>query len=383
MKSISRILILFWIAISFTSCDEKFSDPDLSGIPSDLLAAVNPAIPETEVNTSIPNPHFSAVTGDNIVNIDLTGIQHPISKEWLRLSGTTLTDQNVWVTVDGQPKGILVQNLAAENRGTRAPLELMCDLVFLIDNSASMTEESDVVATQLAAWAGRLATQGLDMQFACVGYDGFGINGAMELTSAEGISDYLNRAGRVGRERSKGFEGKEATIYAAIAELSKNTVNHECGVKALELAANNFNFRYGANVIYVNLTDEPNQPEGDAKFSVEITDSGFWKSNRGTIHTVYSDADINFTEIQYHVEKPWRMSGYTGGTEMFANPTYTNITLDDFPITGAMANSYRISFRNTSDIADGAHNVAITIMSADQAVKTTKVYGNVAFGSGN
>ena len=121
-----------------------------------------------------------------------------------------------------------------------------------------------------------------------------------------------------------------------------NTGNYECGVRALRFANDHYDFRYGANRIYVNRTDEPNQPNGEEYFSGEqIHPDWKWNSNDGTIHTVYS-ASSKFKNGLYHTEHPWLRSDNTGGSNMLdVDQNYTGVNLSDFPVTGALRNAYR------------------------------------------
>ena len=75
------------------------------------------------------------------------------------------------------------------------------------------------------------------------------------------------------------------------------------------------------------------------------------------------------------------MSTYTGGTSKDVDPYFSNATLEDLPVTGAMQNSYIIRFTNIEDKMDGQpHTVKITVQSADKAVKAVKTF-NVVFGN--
>ncbi len=57
------------------------------------------------------------------------------------------------------------------------------------------------------------------------------------------------------------------------------------------------------------------------------------------------------------------MSDYTGGTIIFADSRFTNVTLESLPVTGAMRNSYLLRITNIDKyINDGQdHLVRVTI----------------------
>ena len=367
---------------TFVSClsdgDETIvlESKDILGIPSDSKATPNPTI--NEETTYIPNVQYTIdqEEGAVIMRIDMTGIQDPQTLKWIKLFGTEKEGQNVWVSVDGKPKGIEVYN----NSDDDADKTITADLVFLVDNSGSMSEEADAIARDIVAWAKTLASSNLDIRFGCVGYDGT-ITGAMNLTTLEYISSYLNRSR--GTDRTVGFEGSDA-LRLKNASPSYTTSWAECGMAALRFADKNFTFRNGSNRIYVNFTDEPNQPNGKNGFSVEyLNDQTNWDASQGTIHTVYSDYDTTFTVRYLYDEKPWLMSRYTGGTELYASSSFTGVSLNDLPVTGAMQNAYIIRFTNIDEFMDGKpHNMKITVLSKDRNVQAEKTF-SIVFGEKN
>ncbi len=69
------------------------------------------------------------------------------------------------------------------------------------------------------------------------------------------------------------------------------------------------------------------------------------------------------------------MSTATGGTVLIVDSSFTGVSLNDLPVTGAMQNSYVIRFTNVTEFLDGLpHEVRITIISADGAVKAEQVF---------
>ncbi|WP_297909411.1 vWA domain-containing protein [uncultured Parabacteroides sp.] len=376
-------IMFFMIAAVFTSCIDSGDDTIIlesgnsTGIPDDSLADENPSI--STPTTSIPNIQYTVETdgADAIVRIDMTGIQDANSYDWLRLVGTAQSGQNIWLSVDGMPKGILVYNNADDNEEDQ---ELAADLVFIVDNSGSMQQEADAIARDIVSWAQTLSASSLDIQFGCVGYSENGrINGAINLTDVNSLSAYLNRS--TGTGRTKGFSGSDASVLSNAA--SGYSVSDECGGMALRYADANISFRTGANRIYVNFTDEPNQASGKQQYSVEyFASQANWNTNQGTVHTVYS-ADTTFTESRYSREKPWRISQYTGGTTLIAPSDFSGVTLENLPVTGAMTNSYIIRFTNIREFMDGkSHLVKITILSEDGKTRAERAF-YMTFGTNN
>lgn len=337
-------------------------------IPSDDLAAPNPSY-SGEDNAIIPNIQYSSVdeNGTIVFRIDMTGIQDSETLEWLRLLGTGESGQNIWVEVDGKPKGIRVYNTVDDTQQHSVPV----DLVFLVDNSGSMSEEADVIARDITEWASKLSASSLDIRFGCVGYDG-AITGAMAPKTYQELSDYLNRSGVTGTQRTVGFAGtsSEISLFNSVNESYRTggSSSNECGMAALRFASDNFQFRSGANRIYVNFTDEPNQPAGKTKFSVESLKTD-WDTSLGTIHTVFSGGSDTQNE------RNSLMSQYTGGTVLLANSSFTNVSLESLPVTEAMRNSYIIRLTNIIEFMDGKpHTVKITILSPDRSIRAERSF---------
>lgn len=350
-----------------------------TGIPSDELAAQSmpgeiSGLTDENSNTAMSNPsyYFTDENGYTVLNFDMTGIQSG-SSAWLNLQGTAAGEkQNVWVTIDGTPKGIDVYN-TSEGQGSR---KMLADVVFLVDDSGSMYEEADAIARDIVAWSKALTQSGLDVQFGCVGYgDNYpAIDGAVNITTSDKLSDFLNRDGSYGTYRTQGYAGDDAT---ALKEAVVN-YNHqgwdECGMAALRFAKDQFKYRPGSNRVYINFTDEPNQPSGDANYSVEkLKDANFWTSANGTIHSVFSEDTTYGYWSELYSERPWLMSDYTGGTKIFTDASFQSVTLESLPVSGALQNSYKIRISNVNALKDGKpHEVKIIVYANSGAIIAVK-----------
>lgn len=339
------------ILLSQDQVDGFFGNSD---VPNDGAAGKAPEIDAEDVNANIPNISYMPVDMDGtvVMNIDLTGIYDSYTSEWIRLYGTGDPKQNVWVDVDDTPKGVRVYNNADDDQHER-PI----DLVFLVDNSGSMSDEANAIARDITDWAQELSNSGLDVRFACVGYDGR-ITGGIDFTDSQKLSTFLNYSSGVNRTTHWG--GDNASKLQSRTSSYNLTYCEENGVAALRFADENYSWRRNANRIYVNFTDEYNEVQG-SRFSVETLKTD-WDTNQGTVHTVYSEAKST-SNSPGRSEQPWLMSDYTGGTTIFTNRNFTGVTLSSLPVTGAMRNSYTLRFSNIDKmIGDGkVHNVKVTI----------------------
>ena len=373
LKKITIAFSILSLAFMAQSCigsgDESIvlEDGTRTDIPSDKNATANPEI-DGDHTATMPNIQYSTVeeNGAKVFRIDMTGIQNPETHEWIRLYGTDEEEQNVWAELDDTPKAIKVYNTIDDNGLHTVPV----DIVFLVDNSGSMDDEADTIARDIISWASQLEASGLSVQFACVGYDG-AIKGAINLTTVDKLSEWLDRS--TGTARTVGFAGDDAEALQNDTEKYRTKGNgyYECGVAALRFANDHFSFRSSANRIYVNFTDEPNQPNGNSEYSVEWIKNN-WETSMGTIHTVFSASSE--TEAEYN----YLMSEYTGGTVINTNSSFDGVSLSSPPVSDAMQNSYIIRMTNINNYIDGkSHKLHITVLSKDKKVSVERTYNVV------
>jgi hypothetical protein len=370
---------LYIILIDGTVVKIRISGNDYN-IPDDPTDPT-PTLPG-DPNVPIPNPNVTPDVdsyGNYIVTMNLTGIQDPNTGEWIDLYGTGLSKQNVWVEVDHSPEGILVTNLD-ENTST-----VKNDIAFIVDNSGSMSEEADAVAKGIINWASMLTNKGLDVKFAVVGYDVNGaVSGALNLTTVSTLNSYLSRS--TGTQRTVGFAGSDASTLKSKAS-SYTGVTDECGALAIKYANDVVNYRAGANRIYINFTDEPNQPNGKSIYSVEwFKSQSNWPVQNGTVHTVwsagtpYSTYYSSYDKVNY-CEDPFKISDYTGGTKMSVKADASDLNLNQLTVSGAMTHAYTIRFMIPASYLDGrAHIVRIVVIANNGTVRGQLSF-QVTFGS--
>lgn len=385
-KFLMSLMTMVTLCVGFSSCESDDDEIRVKGIPSDEEATPNPTVSEDDINTVIPNFSYSVSKENNwaVVRLDMTGVRDPYTKDWLRLYGPGSDKQNIWVSLDEKPKGFSIHNTIDDEGDQKIP---MVDLVFLVDNSTSMSEEADAIYRDIIDWSQQLSRT-LDIRFGCVGYGGF-VSGAINLTTADVLKNYLEtkswRSYVDGIWRTRGFAGKDSlALYEASLDADRRVVSSgyyytdrsdpdydECGVMALRFADDLFSFRNGANRVYVNLTDEPNQPGNKySMFSTQWVKEN-WTTTQGTIHTVYTQYSYWEESYKDYIDQdyPWDLSIYTDGTMLFTNSYFEDVNgnqvhLSDLPVSGALQNSYIIRFTNVQDLFDGmAHNLHITVKS--------------------
>lgn len=390
IKASAFLLGVFSLSSCLENGDETIilETETVLGIPSDDKADPNPVI--SNPNADIPNIQYitEKVDGQYVMRIDMTGIQDPNTKEWLKLFGTNSNEeslQNIWVSVDNNPKGILVKN----NSNTEG-LSIKTDIVFLVDNSGSMSDEANKIADDITDFAETLKSSGLDVKFGCVGYGGnvgsqyndliedYGITGGMDIADYTVLNEFLNERNLYGVQRTIGFWGKNQETLASTASLyAYNYAGGECGVQALRFADEHFTFRTGANRIYVNFTDDYNYPGGSENISINYVESN-WNTTKGVVYTVISGPNQTVNNPLYK-EPSYLLSEITGGITYYTNSSFEGINLIDLPVTGAMQNSYVIYFTNIKEFMDGQiHQLKITVLSEDGTVRCEKIF-NVIF----
>ena len=349
----------------------------IDGIPNDALAKPNPSVIPT---IEFPDFAHAIVTGSKdaqIAEFYLPGIKSPTNNNWLYLVGTGgahAIPQNVWVSVDGKPKGCLALNNS--NSEIEAPIAI--DFIFLVNNSNNMKEAGDMIYRTLDEWTDALKGENISMAYYCVGYGGGdtkGVNGACNRSTASELKAYLSREGVNGVSRTMGFNDIDA--LEQLAQSQYQNCDGECGVEALKFANEAFAGKFHPNAIrmYLNITDEPNQPGGDPEWSVEsIKAQDQWHAGSGTIHTLFS-GNQEFSNQVNEYEHPWLLSEYTGGYTTVCDSKLTGITLEKLPLTGSLQNCTKIRIANVDEYIDGKyHDVKLTILSGDKMIQASKTF---------
>ncbi|NNG26671.1 MAG: VWA domain-containing protein, partial [Ignavibacteriaceae bacterium] len=322
MKKLTYIILLMALSIFlmflYGGCETAVTpveDPN-SDIPANPTGVV---VPTPTKNNVQPTATFSP-QGSRI-KINLQGLIDPTTNQPLTLKYDVNNPQNsnIFVDEDGKVMGLKVTKVSSGNI-------LKADIVFVVDNSGSMGQESDSVAASIIEFANFLQASGLDAKFGIVGYSS-GIRGAINFTDAQSISAYLNR--NSGTSRTRGFAGTDSASLDTRASTFGSTPG-ENGVLAAIFADSVFNWRSDAQRVFINFTDEPTQSDGS-----------MWNNAMGcnllggkaTVHTVFSQ-DSTYWNWTSTDERPWYLSLCSGGTNMFIPTNAAGLDLKNLPVAG-------------------------------------------------
>jgi hypothetical protein len=343
---LSSGLLLFMMACNNTT-EPSVNNSDIPPDPANIN------VPVPQINNLVPSATFTRATGNQSrIQINLLGLVNPVTEQPISLlADYTGGIHNFYLQEDGVVKGVKLTKVSSSS-------VLKADVVFTVDNSGSMSEEADSIAARIVTFANYLSSTGLDVRFGCVGYDGQ-VNGALNITTHQALSNYLNRGSYyTGTWRTYEFSGPDSAKLSETAWNYASEIWGENGVVGIFFADTMFNWRAGAQHVFVNFTDEPTQPGGYAYWSTSnLCDRMIGK---GTVHTVFSEDTTYYYWQDLTDERPWRMSQCTGGTVKFISNDASDLNLLDLPVTGALSNSYLVEYLTSG--ASTIHNVMITVM---------------------
>ncbi len=370
-------LLLILILVVFIGCSKKDNNP-VGGDPSNTDIPEDPtgAAPVPVINNITPSaPAPAKVPGNpNRIMINLIGVIDPVTEQQINL----VANQSLFVVEDSKNKGILVSSAGGSTT-------LNADVVFVVDNSGSMDEEADSVASKIIAFVNYLQTHGINLRVGCVGYQYGDVNGGINLTDATNLKNYLNRPNvYYGTDRTIGFSGSDSARLTNAA-YAYPIVGNENGILGICFADSFYTWRSGSARVYINITDEPTQNGGYEHWCSNSLRNR-WKPEKGTIHTVFSidsyywnGSQPDTANVYYwdsYNERPWILSSFSGGTIKFVHSDATDLDLTALPVTGVLANSVKVEFL-TSD-PSVPHDLEIIIKNGSTADgKTT--FNNITY----
>jgi hypothetical protein len=351
LKQSLVILLSIALIVVFGSCSST-SEPtsDNSDIPA------NPAdvqVPNLQYGNLVPSATFTKTSGnESRIKVNLLGLVDPTSLEPIDLFADYNDGfYNFYLEEDGVVKGVKLTKVSSTT-------QLKADIVFTVDNSGSMSEEADSIANRIVEFATFLSAQGLDAQFACVGYDGW-VNGGLNLTDHQTLKAYLSDRNwyNSGTSRTYGFYGPDSANLETVAYDKYASIWGENGVVGVFFADSLYNWRPGAQRVFINFTDEPTQPGGLVEWSTTALCERIL--GKATVHTVFSEDSTYYYWEDLQSERPWDMSRCTGGTVKFVSSDASDLNLLDLPVTGALSNSYLVEYITSSSTAK--HTVVLTV----------------------
>jgi hypothetical protein len=351
------LLFFFMLILFFSACNQTSTEPtaDNSDIPADPTDVI---VPNLQFNNIVPAATFTRADGNaSRIQVNLLGLVDPNTLDPIELfanyEGGTY---NFYLEEDGIVKGVKLTKVSSSTT-------LKADIVFTVDNSGSMDDEANAIAARIIDLANYLSQQGLDAKFGCVGYDGW-VNGGVNLTDENTLEYFLNDryySSFGGTYRTYGFYGPDSASLEDNAWEYYSDVYGENGVVGVFFADSLFNWRPGAQRVFINFTDEPTQPGGVYKWSTaNLCEKILGKA---TVHTVFSEDSSYYSWSELYAERPWEMSNCTGGTVKFVSNDASDLNLLDLPVTGALSNSYLVEYVTTG--SSGTHDVVITVTSTN------------------
>ncbi len=366
------LLVFSLFLVTFLACSKDSTGPnddaDNTDIPADPTTI---SVPTPVLNNVLPAAPDFIKTANNPSRIkaNLLGLLDPGTEQPIDLSADYEgTGYNFYLEEDDILKGV---KLTKAGSGTT----LAADVVFIVDNSGSMDEEADSVANSIIEFADLLANSGLNVNFACVGYQYGEVNGGINFTTKTKLQQYLTDRPYIyyGTDRTIGFAGADSAelentaYYYAYPDLSS-----ENGVMGIFFADSLYHWRTGAQRVFINFTDEPTQPNGYYRWSTEYLCNNL---SNATVHTVFSEDTTYYTWTDLYDERPWLMSQCTGGTIKFTDGSATGLNLADLPVAGALSNSYLVEFVTGSP--NGVHTIKITVK--DTGIDGQRIIENITY----
>ena len=353
VKQIFVLLLSLTLIAVFGSCSSTSEPaPNNSDIPSD---PVDVDVPALDHDNLVPSATFTKTSGnESRIKVNLLGLVDPTTLVPIDLYADYNDGfYNFYLEEDGVVKGVKLTKVSSSTK-------LKADIVFTVDNSGSMDEEADSIAARIVEFANFLAQKGLDAQFGCVGYYGE-VNGGLNLNDHQILETYLNERTdyNVGTNRTIGFYGSDSANLDQTANEQYSGIDRENGVVGILFANFMYNWRPGAQKVFINFTDENTQPEGLYAWSTAALCEKLL--GMATVHTVFSGDSSEYSGDWENLwsERPWDMSKCTGGTVKFVSNDASDLNLIDLPVTGALSNSYLVEYVTSS--ASGTHTVVITV----------------------
>lgn len=263
-------------------------------------------------------------------------------------SGVTYTRDNLVVVEDGVVKGIKIT--------TGSAAQLKADIAFVIDNTSSMSSGIASVRNSVLAFVNALRTSGQDVRVGVVAYnDDGGSDG--NATYSVASSDVASKAAVYGFRPLTSDLTTTGTVYTFVSSLPATGGGDlpELAFSGLDFARRTFDWRTGAQRIYIVITDATSwgksAPAGTAKGIsatypwTDVTLGTQLQSEGSVVHCVCPDARTVSTG-EYNVRP---LATLTGGT--WTAYTASGFDLTTLPILGVTTSSALVEFVKSGDPA--------------------------------
>ena len=291
--------------------------------------------------------HCSNVAGGVVQDWFSSGKIWPsASGSALHLSLTTCDSQNfpfiyltVTVSEDGQPIGDLTKENFSVTENLRLQTDMfdvtpphvgggvrMADIVFLVDTSGSMGSEIAAVRDNCVAFANALAASDIDYRLGLVRFGNY--HGANPGIIGDGLTD-----------DAETFKSWVGTLGAS--------GSYEPGFAAIRLAIQSYNFRPGAQKVFILITDEESD-DRDKQTTIDLI-----LANDVVVHTAV-DCTYGTSESDYC--GPGSVRVISGGLLFLVTGNYTMI-LDT--IQAELANKYIVRYRTDNPVLDGIERTVV------------------------
>lgn len=255
--------------------------------------------------------------------------------------GVTYSTSNLTVVEDGVVKGIKL------TAGSTAALR--ADVVFVIDNTSSMSPGIASVRSSVLAFITALRSSGQDVRAGVVAYnDDFASDG--NTTFLVPASDSASRAAVYGYRPLSADLASTGAVYTFVAGLpaTGGGDSPELAFSAIDFARRSFAWRAGAQRIYIVITDITSWGRGRVSTSKGINSAYPWtdvtlgeqlRDEGSVVHTVAPDLRTGLSLGEFNVRP---LSTLTGGT--WTQYTSGIFDLTTLPILGVTTSSVLVEF---------------------------------------
>ena len=353
LRNGSRLAATMLLGLTLAACGKDSTAPKNSDIPED---------PGT------PAPAVAPTTGDFVPSA--MSVAEPSSSNpdriRLTLGGTaselTYSTSNVTVVEDGVVKGIKL------SRGSAAKLKT--DIVFVIDNTGSMSSGIESVKNSVISLVSALRASGQDVQVGVVAYNDNGDNDG-HATYNVPTSDVMGYAAVYGYRPLTSNLTATGPIVTFMEDLTATGGGDwpELAFSGVDYARRTFAWRDGSQRVYILITDATSWGQGatgDATRGIgasypwtDVTLGEQLRSEGSVVHCICPENELatSLSTGEYNV-KP--LATITGGT--FTEWAYAEFDLTDLPLLGVTTSTALIEFLKTDrGAAPTEHTLRVVI----------------------